>query len=96
MQAFQAVDGAGVARVDFLLNEADGCLYVNEINTLPGSLSFYLWEASGLPFPRLVDELIGLALERHAERRRTSFTIDSEILQQFGSGGAKGKLRKSG
>ena len=63
-----------MARVDFLYEEATATLYINEINTIPGftEISMYpkLWDASGLPFPRLLDELIGLALERHAGKRR--------------------------
>ena len=89
--AFQAVDGAGVARIDFLLDPANGQLYVNEINTLPGSFSFYLWEPSGLSFPALIDRLIDLARSRHQERRRTTFSYDSKLIQQFGRGGVKGK-----
>lgn len=91
LESFRAVDAAGVARVDFLLDEAAGRVYVNEINTLPGSLSFYLWEPSGLPFPALVDRLIELARARHRERRRTTFTYDSTLIHQFGRGAAKGK-----
>ncbi len=72
--AFKAVDGAGMARVDFLYEEATATLYLNEINTIPGftEISMYpkLWAVSGLPFPRLLDELVGLALERHARKRR--------------------------
>ncbi|MCS7222498.1 MAG: D-alanine--D-alanine ligase [Anaerolineae bacterium] len=72
--AFRAVDGAGMARVDFLLSRDDGRIYVNEVNTIPGftNISMYpkLWEASGLPYPALVDRLIELAFERHAERSR--------------------------
>jgi D-alanine-D-alanine ligase len=72
--AYKAVDGAGMARVDFLYEEATATLYINEINTIPGftEISMYpkLWDVSGLPFPRLLDELIGLALERHARKRR--------------------------
>ncbi len=72
--AFRAIDGAGMARVDFFL-APDGGVFVNEVNTIPGftSISMYpkLWEASGLPYPRLVDRLIELAIERHeAERKR--------------------------
>ena len=76
--AFQAIDGAGLARVDFLLNRATGDLYVNEINTLPGfttiSMFSKLWNASGVDYPTLVRRLIELAVERHVERqaRRTS------------------------
>jgi D-alanine-D-alanine ligase len=73
--AFRAVDGAGMARVDFLLSRRDGRIYVNEINTIPGftSISMYpkLWEASGLSYPALIDRLIELAFERHAERSRS-------------------------
>lgn len=69
--AFRAVDGAGMARVDFLMNGQSGEIFINEINTIPGftPISMYpkLWEASGLPYPRLLDRLIELAFERHAE-----------------------------
>jgi len=72
--AFRAIDGAGMARVDFFLMQ-DGRVLVNEVNTIPGftGISMYprLWEASGLPYPDLVDRLIELAIERHeAERKR--------------------------
>ena len=73
VEAFAAIGGAGLARVDFLLEGRDG-LFVNEINTLPGftSISMYprLWGLTGLPLPRLVDRLVQIALERHADRRR--------------------------
>ncbi|HLI29976.1 MAG TPA: D-alanine--D-alanine ligase family protein [Terriglobia bacterium] len=78
LQAFKAIDCAGMARVDFLLDRKTGHIFVNEINTIPGftSISMYpkLWEASGIPFPELVDRLIRLALERHAEKNRTKYT----------------------
>jgi D-alanine-D-alanine ligase len=78
IRAFQAVDGAGMGRVDFLLDRESGKVYLNEINTIPGftSISMYpkLWEASGLPYPQLLDRLIDLALERHREKSRTRFT----------------------
>jgi D-alanine-D-alanine ligase len=68
VRAFRAIDAAGMARVDFFLEQGSGNVYVNEINTIPGftRISMYpkLWEASGLPFPRLLDRLILLALER--------------------------------
>ena len=71
--AFRAIDGAGLARVDFFL-DADDTIWVNEINTIPGFTRFSayprLWEASGLPYRALVDRLITLALERHARKRR--------------------------
>jgi len=72
IKAFLAIDCAGLARVDFLLDKDSGAFYLNELNTLPGftKISMYpkLWEASGLSFPELVDRLIALALERRAER----------------------------
>ena len=78
VEAFKAVDGAGLARVDFLLARESGRLYLNEVNTLPGftTISMYskLWAASGLDYPALLDRLIQLALERHAAKQglRTS------------------------
>jgi len=76
--AFRAIDGAGMARVDFLMAGETGIIYLNEVNTIPGftTIGMYskMWAASGLPFPALLDRLIGLALERHADKqqRRTS------------------------
>jgi D-alanine-D-alanine ligase len=78
IRAFRAIDGAGMGRVDFLLDRKTGKVYLNEINTIPGftSISMYpkLWEASGVPYSRLLDRLIELALERHQEKSRTRFT----------------------
>jgi len=74
LAAFKAIDGAGMARVDFLLAGDSGVLYLNEVNTIPGftTISMYskLWAASGLDYPRLLDRLIALALERHAEKQQ--------------------------
>lgn len=75
LEAFAAIDGSGLARVDFLQNRTTSELFVNEINTLPGftAISMYakLWAASGVTFPSLIDRLITLALERHAEKQQT-------------------------
>jgi len=77
VDSFQAVNCRGLARVDFFLERQTGRFLLNEINTIPGftSISMYpkLWEASGLPYPRLVDRLIELALERHAEKQTIRF-----------------------
>jgi len=76
--AFKAIDGAGMARVDFLLAGDTGVLYLNEVNTIPGftTISMYakLWHASGVAYPELIDRLIALALERHRDKQslRTS------------------------
>jgi D-alanine-D-alanine ligase len=78
IRAFQAVDCAGMARVDLLLDRKTGSFLVNEINTIPGftTISMYpkLWEASGVSYSRLVDRLIELALERHREKARSRYT----------------------
>jgi D-alanine-D-alanine ligase len=75
IRAFQSIDGAGLARVDFFLPHNGGGLVVNELNTMPGltEVSGYpkMWEASGLPFPRLLEALIELAFERHKEKSLT-------------------------
>ena len=75
LRAHRAIDCAGMARVDFLMDKDDGSLYLSEVNTIPGftSISMYakLWDASGLPYPALVDRLVALALERKADRDRT-------------------------
>ena len=79
LAAFDAIDGAGLARVDFLLSRATGTLYLNEINTLPGftTISMYskLWATSGVPYAALVDRLIALALERHSEKQELKTTV---------------------
>jgi D-alanine-D-alanine ligase len=74
VNAFKAIDGAGMARVDFLLERGTNAIYLNEVNTIPGftSISMYpkLWEASGVPYPALLDRLIALALDRHEQKQR--------------------------
>ncbi len=80
VQAFKAVDAAGMARVDFFIERETMKVWLNEINTIPGftRISMYpkLWEASGLPYPRLVDRLIELAIERHEERLLNKAGLD--------------------
>jgi D-alanine-D-alanine ligase len=74
IDAFKAIDCAGMARVDFLLAGDSGVLYVNEVNTIPGftTISMYskMWAASGVPYPVLIDRLIALAIDRHAEKQQ--------------------------
>jgi D-alanine-D-alanine ligase len=80
IEAFKAIDGAGMARVDFFVARDMSKVWVNEINTIPGftRISMYpkLWEASGVSYPELVDRLIHLALERHRERQRSKEALD--------------------
>ncbi len=90
VRAFQAVDAAGMARVDFFLERKTEKLYMNEVNTIPGftRISMYpkLWEASGLSFPKLVDRLIELALERFRDKQRSQTAIDSRLLEKEAGG----------
>ena len=76
--AFQAVDCAGLARVDFLMDPRSGKIFVNEINTMPGftSISMYpkMWAASGISYPELMDRLIQLGLERHADKKQNRYS----------------------
>jgi D-alanine-D-alanine ligase len=79
VRAFRAVDGAGMARVDFLLGGESGELYLNEVNTIPGftTISMYpkMWEATGLSYPDLLDRLITLAIERHRDRQMLKTSV---------------------
>ena len=90
---FKALGCLGVARIDFLNDKETGELWVNEINTIPGSLSFYLWQEVGVSFSELMDELVTLAFKRQREREALTFTYESNILSgtTFGAKGSKGK-----
>ncbi len=80
VRAFRSIDGAGMARVDFFLERKTNRIFINELNTIPGftSISQYpkLWQASGLPYAKLLDRLIDLALEAHREKARTKYAIE--------------------
>lgn len=81
----------GVARVDFLIDNKTNKVYVNEINTIPGALSYYLWEATGKTFEQELDEIIDLAIKRQSDREKLTFSYDQNILaMQGGTKGAKG------
>ncbi len=87
-RAFVAMDCSGVCRVDFLINSESGQIYVNELNTIPGSLSFYLFEPTGKKFGKLLDDLIYTALQRYRVKEKKVYGFTSNILSQ---GGFKGK-----
>jgi D-alanine-D-alanine ligase len=89
-RAFTAFGCAGVTRVDFLV-DADRQVYVNELNTIPGSFSFYLWEPAGLPFAELMDDLIDLALAHHREELRTTTVFSTNLLAERASGAKTGE-----
>ncbi|MCD4685324.1 MAG: D-alanine--D-alanine ligase, partial [Anaerolineae bacterium] len=90
VQAFQAVDGRGTARVDFLVREETGEVFLNEINTIPGSMSFYLWQEDTMTPADVVDELVQLAEKAHAEKRRTVFSYKTGLLDHAAAKGLKG------
>lgn len=89
-RTFKAINGHGVARIDFLMDDASKEVFVNEINTIPGSLSFYLWEASGVKYPELLDRLVSLAFKRQRQRQNLKFDIETNILSECGAFGSKG------
>jgi D-alanine-D-alanine ligase len=86
-RAFAAVDAAGVARIDSFVKPETEETWVMEINTTPGSFAFYLWEASGMSFTELMDELLDIARTVHAARSELVFSYDSGLLER--SRGAK-------
>ncbi|HBC22112.1 MAG TPA: D-alanine--D-alanine ligase [Porphyromonadaceae bacterium] len=92
-ETFRVLSCHGVSRVDVMIDEKDNSVYVNEINTIPGSLSFYLWEASGLSFSGLMDTLVQLALRRKRETDRKTFSYDHNIFA-LGPGLKGGKMIK--
>ncbi len=90
-EVFNVLGCNGVARVDFLIDNKTENVYVNEINTIPGALSYYLWEASGKTFEQELDEIIELAIKRHRDREKLTFSYDQNILaMQGGTKGVKG------
>jgi D-alanine-D-alanine ligase len=90
LRAFRAVDAAGVARVDSFVRTDTGETWVMEINTVPGSFSFYLWEASGVSFRELLDRCLEIALSAHKARSDLMFSFDSELLRANPLGGKSG------
>lgn len=89
---FRCIGGKGIARVDFMLDKK-GQLYFNEINTLPGSLAFYLWEKSEMPFPKLVSRLVELAIEDWETKQNLISSFENNILSNFSTRGLKGGKR---
>lgn len=87
-EVFKVLGCSGVARVDFLIDTKTDKVYVNEINTIPGALSFYLWEASGKSFEKELDEIIDIAIKRQRDKEKLTFSYDKNILAM--QGGSKG------
>ena len=91
-EVFKAVGANGVVRIDFMIDTETDTVYANEINTIPGSLAFYLWEATGVSYTALIDRLVDLAFKRARNRDNITYTIETNILAgvSFGTKGAKG------
>ena len=91
-ETFRVLGCHGVSRVDVMVDSATRQIYVNEINTIPGSLSFYLWEACGVSFTELMDRLVHLALKRRREQEAKTVSYDQNIFAMGGGtkGGVKG------
>ena len=94
--AFAAIDGRGIARIDFLARPEQGEVFLNEINTLPGSLSFYLWEATGLSGSELVEELVRIGRDAQAEKRRNTYDYRTNLIALSASRGLKGTKGSKG
>ena len=88
LDAFYCMNGQGVWRLDFMIDQDTDQIYLNEVNTIPGSLAFYLWEPKGLSYPKLLDRLIQIALREKQRKKNMITSFSSNILAQ---GGFKGK-----
>lgn len=93
IKAFKALNCNGISRIDFMIDLDTNEVYVNEINTIPGSLSFYLWKATGTEYTELLDSLINLALKRDREEKDISYSFDTNILEGVNLGGLKGSKK---
>ena len=90
IQAFRAVDGRGIARIDCFIRPASGEVYLNEINTMPGSLAFYLWREDGYSAADLVEKLVGLAKDAHAAKRGNIYDYETNLVALASQRGSKG------
>lgn len=86
---FTDMDCKGVVRIDYMLDRHSDRYYITEINTIPGSLAFYLWAETGLKYPQLIDEMVKCAMKAHEEKHKNNFAFTSDILSGVSFGGAK-------
>ena len=90
LKTFKVLGCSGVIRIDFMIDQDSNSIYVNEVNTIPGSLSFHLWKATNVNYPELLDRLIDLSLKRNREDKNMTYSFDSNILSDFSIHGLKG------
>ena len=88
-----ALNSSGVCRIDFLLDSESEKLYVNEINSMPGSLAFYLWKEKGVDFSEIMDSLISQAIDRQRRKENMTFSYSSNILSSYSANGSKGSKK---
>ena len=100
IRAFKGLGSAGNSRIDFLIDEKTNKVYINEINSIPGSLAFYLWDAKDINFTQVLDDMINIGIKDYKKRTSKTHSFESNNLQGFASNcgvkgmkGAKGKLR---
>lgn len=91
LEIFKGLDMAGVVRIDFMIDNASNTLYANEINTIPGSFAFYLYEPMGISYAQLIDILVENALKRNKQKAASQFRFDSDILKKAGAGAKRVK-----
>lgn len=94
VDTFQALNCSGVSRIDFMIDQDSDKVYVNEINTIPGSLAFYLWEPLGKKYTEVLSDMIDLALKRERETANLTFDFDTSILKNFNADTIKGSGSK--
>ena len=93
-KAFKALGSSGCCRIDFLIDSKKNKVYVNEINSIPGSLAFYLWEPLGKDYTELLDDMINIGIEDYKKRSSKTYTFDTNILQGFANNSLKGGKTK--
>ena len=86
LDIFKALDLKGVVRIDYIIDKSENKLYVNEVNTIPGSFAFYLWEPVGVSFTELVDALVSIAERQMRVKKKSEFAFDSTVLQKVAAG----------
>ena len=90
LKAFKVLGSSSVCRIDFLIDDKTKKVYINEINSIPGSLAFYLWEESGIKYKDLLDDMINNGIKNYKKRSKITYSFDSNILQGFAANGVKG------
>jgi D-alanine-D-alanine ligase len=96
IRAFRSIEGRGTARIDFLVRPESGEVFLNEINTMPGSLAFYLWQEEGLSPRDVVHRLVEIARDAHAEKRKNNYDYQTNLVNLVDARGLKGTKGKFG